>query len=505
MSRRTLGWLVVILLAAAFLRFDQLTISPPGLFPDEAMDGNNALEALHTGHFKVFYPPNNGEEGLFANIEAAVLAVSGAREPWTLRLPSAVFGLLTVLGLFLLARELLGRDDVALLAAFFLATSFWHVNFSRIGFRAIMAPCFMVWALWLLLRSNRATRMGPGAWQAAAAGALFGLGFYSYIAYRVTPFLLLLIVPFFWREKRLWRTAAIFSATAIVVALPLALYFIANPGDFSGRSSQLSVFSSMTPVADILSNVVKTIGMLDVHGDNNWRHNIAGRPELYWPVGIAFWVGSILGLVALIRKKLPAEDTKRLGRERFVYVFCIGWIVLAALPAILSDEGAPHALRSILMIPPIMLVAASGGIWIRDEAVRRMPAYRRVVNPIAAIVLVMIALAEGHAYLGVWAKSPNTADAFAADLAALGYTIRNLPESTPKYVVIEPNGGTVAQVDPWDPAGRIQEIPIVVQTVMFLTDSYRPEEQLAKNIHYVMVQDTANVPHDGPAFLISRK
>src|SRR3989338_6337276 len=47
-----------------------LDISPPGLYPDEAMDGNNALSALHTGDFKVFYPPNNGVEGLYANIEA---------------------------------------------------------------------------------------------------------------------------------------------------------------------------------------------------------------------------------------------------------------------------------------------------------------------------------------------------------------------------------------------------------------------------------------------------
>ena len=162
---------------AAFLRLGNLSTVPPGLYPDEAMNGNNALESLAANEWKVFYPENNGREGLFINIQSFSVAMLG-NEPWALRLPSAIFGILTVLGVYFLTKELF-RDKIlfspkppqasghgsseserasrgqasaslgqrsglreneilALIVAFLLATSFWHINFSRIGFRAIM-------------------------------------------------------------------------------------------------------------------------------------------------------------------------------------------------------------------------------------------------------------------------------------------------------------------------------------------------------------------------------
>jgi hypothetical protein len=54
----------LILAYAAFLRLHALTTTPPGLYRDEAMNGNNALAALETHRFAVFYPENNGREGL---------------------------------------------------------------------------------------------------------------------------------------------------------------------------------------------------------------------------------------------------------------------------------------------------------------------------------------------------------------------------------------------------------------------------------------------------------
>src|SRR3990167_7170271 len=118
-------WLLIfIILIAAFLRLVNLPAAPPGLYPDEAMNGNNALEALATRDWQVFYPENNGREGLFINIQSFSIALFG-NEPWALRLPSALFGILTVLGVYFLTRELFResehRSTIALLAAFLLA------------------------------------------------------------------------------------------------------------------------------------------------------------------------------------------------------------------------------------------------------------------------------------------------------------------------------------------------------------------------------------------------
>src|SRR6267142_7049843 len=100
-------WLLVgILIIAIFLRFYHLTSTPAGLYPDEAIDGNNAAEVAQIGHVQVFYVEDNGREGLYVNMIAAFLKVWPVYEPWVVRLPAAIAGVLTVLGIYFLASEL---------------------------------------------------------------------------------------------------------------------------------------------------------------------------------------------------------------------------------------------------------------------------------------------------------------------------------------------------------------------------------------------------------------
>src|SRR3989339_1789678 len=171
MAKSTKMWLLVIMLFAVFFRFWDITNIPPGLYPDEAMNGSNTLEAIETGDYKVFYPENNGREGLFINIQSIFVRFIGA-EPWALRLPSAIFGTFTILGIFFLSRILFKNDRLALFASFFTAASFWHINFSRIGFRAITAPFFLVWGIYFLLQSFNKEKM----WFAILGGIAYGLG-----------------------------------------------------------------------------------------------------------------------------------------------------------------------------------------------------------------------------------------------------------------------------------------------------------------------------------------
>ena len=77
--------LVGILIIAGFFRFYHLTATPPGLFMDEAMDGVNAQNVAQTGHFKVYYPEDNGREGLYVNILAVAFKYHILPEtaPWS--------------------------------------------------------------------------------------------------------------------------------------------------------------------------------------------------------------------------------------------------------------------------------------------------------------------------------------------------------------------------------------------------------------------------------------
>ncbi len=483
---RTKIWilLVIILIIATFFRAYHFKTTPPGLYPDEAMDGTNAEQALQTHQFKVFYPENNGREGLFMNIQAVFLRFFGVDEPWVLRLPSAIFGILTVLGLFFLAKELFRRDDLALLATFLIAVSFWHIMFSRIGFRAIMAPFFLVWASFFFLA---AIRRGSAS-LATIGGLFFGLGFYSYIAYRVAPLMFLLLVPFFQKTKNFWKITAIFLVVTFIVGAPIGWYYLRHPADFFGRTTQVSIFSGGHPLQDLALNTIKTIGMLDIHGDWNWRQNFAGAPELFWPVGLLFWLGVILGVWEIIKNK---------EKLRGAYVFLFGWLILAVLPVVFSNEGIPHALRSILMIPPIFILAAAGGAWLWRNYIRRLS--RQAAVSLAIIFCVVLIGQAYYEYFIAWANNPNVPGAFNADYVAIGEIIKGLPAAAPKYVVVAA-GGVPVPVE--QPDGQVKQIPMPAQTVMFLTNSFTAAGQAAANIHYLLPGEESQIPSGAQVFYI---
>ncbi|MDP3953711.1 MAG: glycosyltransferase family 39 protein [bacterium] len=491
-------WLILILVVAAALRFASIDSVPPGLYPDEAMNGNNALEALRTGDFKVFYPENNGREGLFINIQALSLSAFG-NTPWALRLPSTIFGLLTVLGVYFLTREIFfyhrSKEALSLLATFLLATSFWHINFSRIAFRAIMAPATLVWGMYFLLLSFRRARL-PGylnrLFLPAAGGIIYGLGLHSYIAYRITPIIILavLIFYFFQARKERWltqfyKTTVLFIVFSFLTFLPLGIYFAENPQDFLGRTSQISIFSSKSPISSLAINTLKTAGMFNVAGDGNWRHNIAERPLLFWPVGIMFLVGIISGVLALFKRTQESQATK----EKIAFFLLFIWFAAAALPVVISSEGLPHALRAILMAPAVFILASLGGLSIFNYLKTH---FRIEYLKVAVSVLIAVLIMEAYtSYFITWAKDPNTAEAFNRDYALLGEELNSLSPDQTKYVVVTAEGA------------QVHGIPMPAQTVMFLTDTFGLEQRQAKNIYYLTPDELSEpLPESASLFYI---
>ncbi|RJQ29261.1 hypothetical protein C4571_01845 [Candidatus Parcubacteria bacterium] len=488
MNWKTLYTVLLIVIIALFLRTYHLKTVPPGLYPDEAMNGSNALEAIRSSDYKVFYPENNGREGLFINIQAQFLKFllplnDNEPEPWMLRLPSAIFGTLTVLGLYFFVKTLFS-EGAALFSSFFLATSFWHILFSRIGFRAIMAPLLLVWSLYFLTRAiwhGSEKKPKLHVWLALVGGALYGLGFYTYIAYRVTPLLFLMFLPFFKNMKNFWRVFGIFLLATFVVALPLGMYYLANPADFLGRTAQVSVFSSETPLKDLAVNTVKTLGMFHVRGDWNWRHNFAGKPELFWPVGIVL----IVGLATSAYYSLRMRDARSLPP-----LLTFGWFALALLPVVVSNEGIPHALRSILLVPPVFIFAGVGANWIY-ERLKTRTALHPLIRNTAITALAVVFFAEAYiSYFIFWAKNPNTPGAFSADYVELGKTINALPRNTPKYVVVR-SGGTL-----------VRGIPMPAQTVMYITNTYGEAERKEKNVHYLLPDEEDQIPRGSLVFYL---
>jgi len=460
--------LTIILIIAAGLRLYGIQTVPPGLYLDEAADGANAVQAWETGDFRVFYPEDNGREGLYINIASVLIHFFGSNA-WSLRLPAAAFGLLTVLGAYALTAELVS-PLAGLAAAFFLATSYWHLNFSRIAFRAIAAPFFLVWALYFLLLAFRRLRAGRGfALFSALAGALYGLGFHTYIAYRVTPVIMVLVLSFLFVEashhgwvRRYWIAAGLFALSAAVALYPLGAYALRHPDMVTNRMDQVSVFKSASPAQDIAKNIWTTVGMLYWKGDGNWRHNYAARPEVFWPVALLMTLGVAIAIRRIFARSSPAVLLPP--------ALLLLWIACGAVPAVLSNESLPHALRSILMLPPIAIFAAIGA----TETLSAVPS--RISTPMLMAVIIALALAlvgdTTHRYFFQWAVDSQTPEWFDGSNARMASQLNSLPAKQAKVVAIQGPGE----------ADTPFFLPLI--SLRFLTRSVTSKQQSESNIRY---------------------
>jgi hypothetical protein len=238
---------------------------------------------------------------------------------------------------------------------------------------------------------------------------------------------------------------------------------------------------------DFAVNIAKEALMFNFHGDYNWRQNVSGAPELFWPVGILFLLGIVLSIYFVVRrwrkKRVDAENKELFPFFGITLTFL--WLIFGILPAAASDEGIPHALRSILALPPAMIFAALGGVWL----------YRIIKkhwNPLAAkfiavIFLVVVGVFGYYDYFIVWAQNPNVPGAFNENYVQLGDQINALPTSTPKYVVVNA-GGVLAR-----------GIPVPAETTMFITHSFTAADAATANIHYLLPNQTSSIPKGTPS------
>lgn len=480
-KKQELTIFLIIVGIAAFFRLYQLDQFPPGLYPDEAMNGNNAIQSLETSQYNIFYPENNGREGLFIGLQAISLKIFGIHA-WSLRIVSAIIGILTVIGLYLLTRELF-EWRLAAISSFLMAISFWHVNFSRIGFRAIMLPFILVYVFYFLWKGIKKAHLTDFF----LAGIFGGLGFYTYISYRVAPLVaLVLFINYWWYLKKdfdhskyehaktkLLQGFVIFAFTAFAVALPMGLHFWNHPDDFFSRSSSgLSVLSKDHPLKELGISVVKTLGMFNFSGDWNQRHNIPGSPMLPWPIGIFFVVGFINELIHWFKRKH--------GHFSTVHTLMFAWFFTMLLPGFLSTE-APHAIRTIGTLPVIIIFTARGIWWFFDKLRSwyslRDPHSIHEAHAITALVMIIflfsIGFVEYWRYFKVWSPAPETATAFNQNYIDIANKLNSTKSTVKRYILVNEDGVLV------------NGIPMPAQTVIFLTDTYTAEKQKAKNIFYL--------------------
>ncbi len=441
------NWVLLAILAIAFLfRFWQINSLPAGLFPDEAAYGIDG-RSITQGDFQPFFERGNGREGLFMYFLALTISIFGYH-PWANHLVTASFGLGTVIVTYLIAREIFGRKT-AYLATFLIATSSYAVTVTRTAFRANTMPFFGALTIYFVIKIFTSADPKSRWRNGILAGLFFGLGFYTYISYRMLLPLLFgfaVILLFANRNRLMWvwseykKTILGFALAFLVAFAWIGFYFfVSHPGSFVGRAGQVSVFSPELNHGDLIGTVIdvfkKTILGYFTAGDLNWRHNISGAPFLAPLVSPLFGITLIwfTWQFLVLLKQSWQKDIKPGTAYRALLAM---WFWFMLVPEVTTAEGIPHGLRLIGTIPVIFIISAHGLVWVWHK-IEQSLYISRARYYFATIFFATVFVYGFYLYFGVAANSAEYYYSFRSDLTEVSNYLNERSNRDATYLSLD--------------------------------------------------------------------
>lgn len=368
--------LILILLLSTFLRFWHLG-SYPALNADEAAIGYNAYSLIQTGmdeHENVwplqFQSFNDYKPGFYFYLVLPFIKLFGLNE-WSVRVPSAALGVLSVLIIYLFVKELFKNEKLALISAFFLGISPWHIHFSRGGWEVNVATFFILLGMWLLMKA----REKPKYYIHALISLTISL--YTYHAARIiAPLLGLGFLLFYWKDiKNNLKQFLIAIGIAFVILIPLGIDMV-KPSAVS-RVAGVGLFADLGPINRINEQ----------RGQHDDIQSISGKllHNKFVNYGLSFlenWSQHYHGLFLFVsgdeiqRNKVP--ETGQMYLYSFILVIIglwvifrelknwgiiLWWLGVSPLAAALTFQS-PHALRAQNMVIPLVIISAFGMVQI---------------------------------------------------------------------------------------------------------------------------------------------
>ncbi len=359
--------LIAVVFLAAILRLYWLGLVPPALYWDEASLGYNAFSIAKTARDEhgVFLPHDSfAAFGDYKPI-GYIYAVAGfvkllGLSEISVRLPSAMAGVLLSLVTYFLVKELKFSRKTSLAAALFVAVSPWSLQMSRAGFEANLATFFSTFGVLLFLRR----------WPLSAV--FFVLAMYTFNSHRVfVPLLVGALSLIFVRDLiKSWKKSLIFYVLFFLLLLPLVPHLLSTEGKL--RFNEVTWLNNLSLVETSNRAIADNNGVwwakivfnrrvfyvlefsrhyldhfrpdfLFISGDINPRLSVRSFGEMYWLDLPLF----LIGLFWLLRRRNKATAV------------LLSWLLLAPIPAAMARE-TPHALRVLNVLPVPMIISAVG-------------------------------------------------------------------------------------------------------------------------------------------------
>ncbi len=377
-KQKSILFLALIIIIAAFLRFYHLASNPPSLTWDEAAWGYNAysigidgkdefgrfLPITYLESFGDFKPP------MYAYLDVLPVKILGLNE-FATRFPSAFFGVLTILVCYFLTKRIFkGSKNVELyagLSSLLLAISPWHILLSRAAFEANVASFFIALGILCFLEAVQRKK-----WFIVGSAISFVLSMYTFNTARVFTPIIVLVLVFAFRKKLFQIKKEIIIAAVVGGLMFIPLFFFLLTPQAKLRFQEVNIFSdpgivktSNQKIANddgaIWSKVINNrrvyyglsfmnhyfdnLGplFLFIRGDGNPKFSIQTVGQMYiWEI-----ITLAAGVILLFRK--------REGEWWLIPV----WLLLGIIPAATARE-TPHALRIETTLPTFQILSAYG-------------------------------------------------------------------------------------------------------------------------------------------------
>lgn len=402
----------IIILIAVLARLPALNQFPNGFTGDEAQQGYTAYSILNSGRDEwgevlPIFPRGFGDfkSPVYSYLTIPSVALFGLTVE-AVRFPAAILGILTVLVVYFLSKELFNKK-VAFWSAFLLAISPWHIQISRTAFEAnagilFFSLGFLFFVKWL--KNNKFL-----IW----AALFWGITFYTYDAYKFFMVIFILSLLFFYRQK-IFKKINIFPG---VILLIFILPIIINFSNSFVRASDVGITSSKiiegyfknkieTPLPQNLDrffdNKVYFLGnqflnnylsyfspvffFTDSRPDSSYL-NFPYFPLLY-PIELIFWL--FAGLT-FFSQKLQHKG------------LLILWLLVAPLAASLAT-GSMNANRAPTFLPLTAIISGLGLVSLID-LIKEKISFKKVkinevhLNLIIILILFCNFISFGYFYL----------------------------------------------------------------------------------------------------------
>jgi 4-amino-4-deoxy-L-arabinose transferase-like glycosyltransferase len=412
---------LIIFLGIA-IRLYKINSIPPGLYGDVAANGIDSLSILD-GNFRAQYWRNGGREGMFYYIVAFLMLFT--KEYFVMYLATAAIGSTTLIVNWFVIKDWLGKK-IALISTFLMSFSFFHIHYSRLGYRTILTPLIVLTVFYFMRKMLEKKDIK----YSILAGFFAGLGIYTYLSYRgfLIGAVLSLGYFLFWNRKILkeyTKRILVFFASAIITAIPFILSAIEDPVTAFGRSQSVSAEGSL------IENVIKTLKVFGIKGDPEVQYNV---PEM--PVISLLLTGFlILGLIWLLKKKFKSFEMP------FVLLTIGSHLAIVAI-----TDRIPHMLRAVGITAFIFTLVAIGIVWIykffeNNEELGRYKNYLKYGFAACMILyFITIPISAYNNYFNVWAKTENIDRLeFFTDYIALGHYLEKFSKEELREVRVVAN------------------------------------------------------------------